>query len=99
MLKRAAINVLAALVVLASTPTFAQLACDGQHSFVGGASPDSGARYSSQLSWAATISIGALAQSEYLGQLANLYVACETAGECTQRDFAEDLPRRGRIGW
>ena len=82
MLKRAISNTLALLVVLASAPAFAQLACDGQRIFAGGASSNSGISYSSQVSSAATISIGGLLcpQSEHLGQSADLYVAFEIAG-------------------
>lgn len=82
MLKRAVINALAALVVLASTSAFAQLTCDGQRTFTGGASPDSGTSYSSQVSSAAVISIGGLLcpQSEHLGKSADIYVAFEIAG-------------------
>ncbi|PCI82488.1 MAG: hypothetical protein COB20_00460 [SAR86 cluster bacterium] len=82
MLKRAIINALALLVALASTPVFAQLVCDGQRVFSGGASSDSGISYSAEVSSAATISIGGLLcpQSEHLGQSADIYVAFEIAG-------------------
>ncbi len=71
------------LTTLIVTPSFAQTLCESERIFEGGASSDAGVSYSQQVSSAATVFIGGqiCPQQEHLGQLADLYVAFEIAGE------------------
>lgn len=82
MLQRLSITAVVVLMSALSMPAYSQLTCDGQRFFLGGASADAGASYSSNVSSAISISIGGqlCPDSAHIGQTADLYVAFEIAG-------------------